>query len=94
MMIVLFLCPIGVRKAHEAATATAIRKGSGLTPRLPAICTEMGAAIRQVATLFRKSDRVMVTIISTVSVTQAGAPAVRATMPSAISWALPAFSKA
>ena len=26
----MFLCPIGVRKAHDAATATPIKNGSGL----------------------------------------------------------------
>ena len=48
MMIVLFLCPMGVRNAHEAATATPIRNGSGFTLSRPAISTAIGAAITAV----------------------------------------------
>ena len=94
MIRVLFLWPIGVRKAQLAATATVIRKGSGLTPRLSAILTATGAAMTAVATLFMMSESVIVTTISTVRMAQAGQPAVWATMVSAISLVPPEFSRA
>ena len=37
MMMVLFLWPIGVKKAQEAATATPIKNGSGAAPMASAI---------------------------------------------------------
>ena len=46
-MIVLFLCPIGVRKAQEAATATAMSQESGLVCVVVAIPMATGAAIRR-----------------------------------------------
>ena len=65
MMSVLFLCPIGVKNAQDAATATPIKNGSGLTPSRPAISTAIGAAMTAVAVLFMTSDKVIVTAINT-----------------------------
>jgi hypothetical protein len=76
---VLFLCPIGVRNAAEAATATAIRNGSGLTARRSAMVIATGAATMAVAVLLRMSDSVIVTTISTVRIAQAGQPSVSVT---------------
>ena len=54
--------------------ATAIKKGSGLTFSFSATPIATGAAMRAVAVLLSTSDRVMVTIIRTVRMTQGGAP--------------------
>ena len=55
---------MGVRKAAEAATATAIRKGSGETLRLSAMAMPTGgAATMTVALLLMTSESVMVTTI-------------------------------
>ena len=67
----LFLCPMGVRNAQDAPTATAIRNGSGLTPSLLAMSTAMGAEITAVAVLLSTSDRVITTIIRMVRTTAA-----------------------
>ncbi len=69
MMSVLFLWPMGVRNAQEAATATAIRNGSALTPSRAATSRATGAAMTAVAVLFMTSDSVIVTIMSNVSTT-------------------------
>ena len=76
MINVLFLCPIGVKNAQDAATATHIKNGSAFTPRLSAMSIAIGAAITAVAVLFMTSDSVIVTIIRTVSTTIADEPAV------------------
>jgi len=47
---------MGVRKAQDAPTATAIKKGSALTPIDTAILTEMGAIIKAVAALLIISE--------------------------------------
>ncbi len=94
MIKVLFLCPIGVRKAHEAATATPIRKGSGLTCSVLAMSRAIGAEITAVAVLFITSDRVMVTTISKASTAGAGRSPARPTMPRAISAVPPLASSA
>src|SRR5210317_1850804 len=83
-MRVLFLWPIGVRKAHDAATATPIRNGSGLTLRRAAISIAMGAAMTAVAVLFMTSDNVIVTITRSVKTTTGENPADKSTMLPAI----------
>ena len=60
---VLFLCPIGVRKAHDADTATAIRNVSVFKFSVCANCMLIGAITKVVAVLFKISDSVMVIII-------------------------------
>ncbi len=90
----LFWWPIGVRKAQEAPTATAIRKLSGLTARRSAMPTEIGAMTTAVAALFMMSDSVMVTISTSVSSSAAGKPAAMSTSPLAISAVAPLASSA
>ena len=70
-MSVLFWCPMGVRKAQEAPTATAMRKGSELTPSHPAVPMAMGHMTAAVAALFMRSERNMVTTRITVMPTTA-----------------------
>jgi hypothetical protein len=84
---------MGVRKAAEAATATAIRNGSGLTSSVSAMVIATGAATIAVAVLLSMSDSVIVTTISTVRIAQAGQPSVRS-RPSAISAVPPEVSSA
>ena len=60
---VLFLCPIGVRKAHDAETATAIRNVSVFKFSVCANCMLIGAITKVVAVLFKISDSVMVIIM-------------------------------
>ena len=60
---VLFLCPIGVRKAQDADTATAIRNVSAFKFSVCASCMLIGAITKVVAVLFKTSDSVMVIII-------------------------------
>ena len=85
---------MGVRNALDAATATAIRNGSGETSRLAAIWMPTGAATMVVAVLFSTSDRVIVTSISTVSTTHAGSPWANPTSAPAISSVPPELSSA
>ena len=68
MMMVLFWCPMGVKKEHDAPIAVAIKKGSTCTCSVCAKLMAMGAITTVVAALFMKSESVMVTIINTVSV--------------------------
>ena len=93
-MIVLFLCPIGVRNAHDAATATAIRNGSGLTPSWCAMSTPIGAAMSAVATLLSTSERLIVTIINAARTATTGNPAVQLTIVLAMSAVPPLDSNA
>ena len=65
---------MGVRKAQDEATATAIRNGSGEASRDRAMEIPTGPATMAVAVLFSMSDSDMVTTISSSSATQAGAP--------------------
>ena len=74
-----------MRNALDAATATAIRNGSGFTPSRDAISTATGAAITAVAVLFMTSDKVIVTMISRVRTTAGENPDASETIPSAIS---------
>src|SRR5210317_484181 len=94
MTMVLFLWPMGVRNAQDAATATAIRNESGLASRRVAISTAIGAAISAVATLFNTSERVMVTSISMVRTATVGRPVVHSTMALATSVVPPLVSSA
>src|SRR5210317_361936 len=94
MTMVLFLWPMGVRNAQDAATATAIRNESGLASSRVAISMPMGAAISAVATLFNTSERVMVTSIRMVSTATVGQPAVQSTIALATRVLPPLFSRA
>ena len=59
----LFWCPIGVRNAHDAATATAIKNGSGLTLSFSAAVRPTGPITTAVAALLMILDSAMVTTI-------------------------------
>src|SRR5210317_1303544 len=94
MTMVLFLWPMGVRNAQDAATATAIRNESGLASRRVAISMAIGAAISAVATLLKTSERVMVRSIRTVGTAAVGQPAVQSTIVLATRVVPPLSSKA
>ena len=83
-----------MRNAEEAATATAIRNGSGETPSDCAIWMPTGAATMVVAVLLSTSDSDMVTTIRTVRTTQAGSPSVSPTSAPAINSVPPEVSSA
>ena len=85
---------MGVRKAQEAPTATAIKKGSALTPIETAIPTEIGAIIRAVAALLIISERHIVNTIIITKIDQLGKLSVIFTINSAINWVLPVVCKA
>jgi len=65
---------MGVRKAQEAPTATAIRNGSILTPNEIAIPDAIGAIISAVAALLITSERHIVIIIIIANINQWGKP--------------------
>ena len=67
---------MGVRNEQEAPIATAISRVSGLTPSWLAALKAMGHITAAVAALFMKSERVMVTTSSSVSITT-GLPCAR-----------------
>ena len=66
-------CPIGVRKVADAPIATAMRKGSRLTPRPRAMPMPIGAMSTEVAALFMTSESSMVKTMTTASTAQRGA---------------------
>ena len=93
-MSVLFLWPIGVKKAQDAPIATPIRYESGLTLRRCAISTATGAAIIAVATLFITSESVMVTMISKTKISTGENNSDKPTKLDAINAVPPVASKA
>ncbi len=78
-------CPMGVRNAHDAPTATAIKNGSGCRPSVPEMPTAIGAMMNAVAALLMMSERHMVTIMTRVIIDHGGRAPVRPLMDSAIS---------
>ena len=78
-------CPMGVRNAHDAPTATAIKNGSGCRPRVSEMPTAIGAMMNAVAALLMMSERHMVTIMTRVIIDHDGSSLVRPLMDSAIS---------
>ena len=79
------LDPKATLHALDAATATPIKNGSGLTSSRAAISIAMGAAITAVAVLFMTSESVIVTTTSKVSTTTGEKPAEISTIPPAMS---------
>ncbi len=90
----LFWWPMGVRKAQEAPTATAMRKGSGLTPMRAAMPAATGAATTAVAALFMTSERVIVSTSKSASSTTGETSPPRARSASAMSAVPPVSSSA
>ena len=85
---------MGVRKAQEAATATAIRNGSADTPSRSDNVIAIGAMTTAVAALFMMSDSVMVTTMISTSTRTGPAPDASARMASAISAVAPVVCSA
>ena len=85
---------MGVKKAHDAAMAIAIRKVSGFMCKFSASFIPIGAITMVVAVLFSMSDKVIVKIINKLIISHGSRPMQKFVNASTISEVVPLVSKA